>query len=118
MTLYDDLTPQTKSVTFQHGCKRCGNPCLVFPYCANCTRLIHTEQNRKMSLRRYKIYSRDGFACLKCGSKEYLTLDHVRPLSLGGKDGKKNLQTLCRRCNQEKGATHVDYRNHAKAAIL
>lgn len=107
-----------KPVDFQHGCKRCGRGCLVFPYCANCRGIMHMAENKTISFRRYKIYSRDGFACLKCGSKSELTLDHVIPLSLGGRDGYKNLQTLCYGCNQAKGVTIVDYRKHAKAAIL
>jgi hypothetical protein len=54
---------------------------------------------------RQRVYARDGFACLHCGSAEYLSLDHIHPHSRGGKDTFENLQTLCTPCNSSKGAT-------------
>ena len=51
---------------------------------------------------RQAVYSRDGYRCRCCGSEENLTIDHVRPLSRGGKNVKSNMQTLCFGCNQEK----------------
>lgn len=45
--------------------------------------------------------------CKYCGSKEDLTYDHKIPVILGGKDEMKNIQVLCKRCNQMKsGMTH------------
>lgn len=60
--------------------------------------------------RREKVFQRDGFKCLKCGSEENLTLDHIKPLCMGGKNKSKNLQTLCASCNQEKGTKTINYR--------
>ena len=50
--------------------------------------------------------------CLKCGNDNpgSLTLDHIVPVSKGGKGHLDNLQTLCRKCNNRKGAKTVDYR--------
>lgn len=53
---------------------------------------------------RERIYRRDGYRCLECGSADDLTLDHVHPHSRGGADTEENLQTLCRSCNSRKGA--------------
>jgi hypothetical protein len=53
---------------------------------------------------RQAVYDRDGWACLRCGSRDHLSLDHVHPYSLGGPDTLENLQTLCRSCNSRKGA--------------
>ena len=53
---------------------------------------------------RRAIHERDGWACLHCGSRDDLTLDHIVPWSAGGPDGIDNLQTLCRSCNARKGA--------------
>ena len=48
--------------------------------------------------------------CLRCGSDEPLTVDHVTPLSRGGSNTAENLQALCRRCNSIKGTNDTDYR--------
>lgn len=53
---------------------------------------------------RLRVYTRDGFRCLRCGTAEDLSLDHIYPWSLGGPDTEENLQTLCRPCNSSKGA--------------
>lgn len=41
--------------------------------------------------------------CKICKATENLTIDHIRPVSKGGSHKLKNLQTLCERCNVEKG---------------
>lgn len=53
---------------------------------------------------RRKVYERDGYKCVRCGATDHLSLDHIWPWSLGGKDEESNLQTLCRSCNSRKGA--------------
>jgi hypothetical protein len=50
------------------------------------------------------VYERDGFACLRCGARDDLTVDHIHPWSKGGTEELENLQTLCRSCNSRKGA--------------
>ena len=41
--------------------------------------------------------------CSRCLRTEDLTLDHITPLSAGGRSVYSNVQVLCRRCNSEKG---------------
>ena len=53
---------------------------------------------------RRRVYVRDGFECVQCGSRKDLTLDHIHPYSRGGEDTYENFQTLCRPCNSRKGA--------------
>lgn len=48
--------------------------------------------------------------CLSCGSKEKLSLDHVKPFRLGGFNIYSNLQVLCFSCNASKNAHEIDYR--------
>ena len=83
------------------------------------------KQRKRQERRRYKSlkrgasvsepYSRQDIldmyhACLACGTKDDLTLDHVVPLALGGADSEDNIQVLCRSCNSSKGArSSMDY---------
>lgn len=53
---------------------------------------------------RRRVYNRDCHLCVYCGADEDLTLDHITPLSRGGKDTEDNLCTCCKRCNSAKGA--------------
>jgi hypothetical protein len=55
-----------------------------------------------LELRR-RVYERDGWKCMRCGTGNHLSLDHIIPYSLGGNDEESNLQTLCRSCNSRKG---------------
>jgi hypothetical protein len=60
------------------------------------------------SSKRYDILKRDGFMCQICGRTAKdgasLEVDHIFPVSKGGKSVDDNLQTLCRDCNQGKKA--------------
>jgi len=59
-----------------------------------------------------KIFKRDKYRCLQCGTRKNLTIDHILPRILGGTDAEDNLQTLCRYHNMAKGSFSVkDYRN-------
>ena len=59
--------------------------------------------------KRRTIYKRDGYRCLKCASESRLTIDHIMPLSRGGTDHPRNLQTLCEECNFAKGDSYAAY---------
>lgn len=48
--------------------------------------------------------------CLCCGEKQKLEMDHIVPISLGGKTTIHNIQPLCASCNARKGANSTDYR--------
>jgi len=53
---------------------------------------------------RQQVLERDDFICQHCGTGQRLTIDHVKPVVLGGGNGAENLQTLCSSCNSRKGA--------------
>jgi len=54
---------------------------------------------------RARVLARDGGCCVECGATDDLTMDHIKPWSLGGRDTFENLQTLCQPCNSRKGAS-------------
>ena len=55
-------------------------------------------------LSRKNIIRRDGHRCQYCGSTAgQLTVDHIVPKALGGKDSWENLITACLPCNNKKG---------------
>lgn len=60
------------------------------------------------------VFARDGNKCVCCGSNDNLTLDHIVPKALGGLNRSQNYQTLCWKCNNEKGATIALYVKHRK----
>jgi 5-methylcytosine-specific restriction endonuclease McrA len=51
-----------------------------------------------------------GGRCLRCSTREKLSVDHIVPLSLGGSNDIDNIQPLCEGCNGEKGLDSTDYR--------
>ncbi len=57
------------------------------------------------------VFKRDGYACLKCGTKVDLHADHIIPIANGGITILDNLQTLCSVDNLSKGNREcIDYR--------
>ena len=70
---------------------------------------------RRMTIspkRKQQVFRLDKDRCLYCGSSSSkLEVDHILPQKAGGSPGCwKNLQTLCRPCNQRKTDQHIDYR--------
>ncbi|HIV17188.1 MAG TPA: HNH endonuclease [Candidatus Alectryocaccobium stercorigallinarum] len=53
-----------------------------------------------------KIMIRDNYTCQKCGKympdEVGLHIDHIIPISKGGKSVPSNLQVLCSKCNGKK----------------
>lgn len=59
---------------------------------------------------RFKILSRDNYACQYCGNKApdvVLEIDHKIPVSKGGTNDFDNLVTSCFDCNRGKSNKHV-----------
>ena len=59
---------------------------------------------------RQEVMKAHGAACLKCGSPDDITMDHVLPIVMGGTNEACNLQPLCYTCNQAKADLFIDYR--------
>jgi 5-methylcytosine-specific restriction endonuclease McrA len=57
-----------------------------------------------------------GNRCLCCGSADTeLTIDHVIPLVMGGRNDIENIQPLCLTCNLRKARKAIDYRGRARS---
>ncbi len=74
---------------------------------------IQFERARMTDSLRYDVMKRDGFRCQICGATQAdgvkLHVDHIRPVSKGGKTVMSNLRTLCDRCNLGKSAKYDSY---------
>ncbi len=55
---------------------------------------------------RNQILDRDGGECVWCKSNKKLEIDHIIPYSIVHEHKPKNLQVLCRSCNQIKGSRY------------
>ena len=69
---------------------------------------IRLERAKLTPSMRYDILKRDHFRCQICGSSSSdgvkLHVDHIVPVSRGGKTEPSNLRTLCDRCNLGKSS--------------
>ena len=65
-------------------------------------RLRH-RLRREAQKKRPQIMIRYGTDCYLCGSPNAGTIDHVRPISAGGRSGIENLRPCCYTCNAAKG---------------
>ena len=65
--------------------------------------------SRTLIKKLYKTYP----MCLACGNTEKLSIDHIVPISKGGKNDYENLQVLCISCNVKKGTNTMDYRRRS-----
>ena len=67
---------------------------------------------------RSEVLRRDSNACVACGAKEPLEIDHIVPVSKGGKSEIDNLQVLCRSCNRKKRVRSKSLRRPAQQRSL
>lgn len=60
---------------------------------------------------RFEVLRRDDHTCQYCGESApdvKLTVDHVKPVALGGKDSPENLVAACKDCNAGKSSVNLD----------
>ena len=69
---------------------------------------IHRPRPR-VKLTRREIFRRDNYTCQYCGKREgALTVDHVIPRHMGGRQEWTNLVAACSSCNHRKGGRQVN----------
>ncbi len=89
----------------------------VYPFRKTATKIAHRTLNSwnskingqtlkpddEWELIRQQVFVRDGGMCVRCGqTNKQLTVDHIKPKSLGGENVLGNLQTLCSDCHEKK----------------
>lgn len=83
--------------------------------------LIRKERARARELRKTRWWQRKTAAgvCYYCGRKvgfANLTMDHVVPLSRGGRSTRDNLVPCCKDCNnRKKGSLTVEWEEYLRA---
>ena len=65
-------------------------------------KIIRTIYRTKVPFSKKNVMVRDGFTCQYCGALKALTIDHVIPVSRGGKSTFENCVTACKDCNNKK----------------
>ncbi len=64
---------------------------------------FHNTPKRKILLNRRNLLIRDNYSCQYCGRRNnQMTIDHVIPKQMGGKDTWENLVIACMPCNNRK----------------
>ncbi len=94
------------SVCRVHGIVVAGESCgCRRAYEATRNQQPHRKAHRtsKHARLRARVFRRDGYRCLDCGTGEDLTLDYLVPLQDGGAMDEANAETRCRSCNSRHG---------------
>lgn len=67
----------------------------------------HSTKRQISERLRWEIWERDNFTCKYCGTRRFLSVDHVVPECEGGTIDPSNLVTACRKCNSKKGTSSL-----------
>lgn len=70
-------------------------------------RLLYKTAKRFIPTIKYSrrsIHQRDNYTCQYCGHTKDLSIDHIMPVSRGGKSTWENTVTACQKCNSKKGS--------------
>lgn len=81
-----------------------------FPLVIRLVRYVHVPRKFRRQVTNTFLFARDGYSCQYCGRnrrslrhREFLTRDHVLPVSRGGTNEWHNVVTACSGCNHRKG---------------
>ncbi len=86
---------------------------VVCPTVIRLVRFVHVPRRFRRQVTNTFLFARDGYRCQYCGchrsalrGRDFLTRDHVVPLSRGGENLWENVVTACSKCNNRK-ANHL-----------
>jgi 5-methylcytosine-specific restriction endonuclease McrA len=82
-------------------------PC---PLVIRLVRFVHVPRRFRRQVTNTFLFARDAYSCQYCGrhrselrGRQYLTRDHILPVSRGGENSWDNVVTCCSLCNNRKG---------------
>ena len=83
---------------------------LPFPTVIRLVRFVHVPRRFRRQVTNTFLFARDEYTCQYCGrhrrelkGRQFLTRDHILPLSRGGDNSWQNLVSSCSPCNNRKG---------------
>ncbi len=76
---------------------------IKIPLIIKLIKVIRMIYKNRVPFSKRNVMVRDGFSCSYCGSNKNLTIDHIVPVSKGGKSSFENCITACKKCNNKKG---------------
>lgn len=85
---------------------RAGHTRIPLPVVIRLVYYVKLPRLMGIPLSRRTVLARDHYTCQYCGAtpgRAELTVDHIRPRSMGGETTWDNVVTACRRCNVRKG---------------
>jgi 5-methylcytosine-specific restriction endonuclease McrA len=81
-------------------------------------KMVRQERAKLTDKLRYQVLKRDHYRCVICGRSAKdgvkLHVDHIKPVSRGGKTILSNLRTLCSDCNLGKSASYDPHYKYAR----
>jgi len=83
--------------------KTAENVVVKIPVVMKLIKIIRTIYRTKVPFSKKNVMIRDGFRCQYCQSNSKLTIDHIIPVSRGGKTEFENCVAACQTCNNRKG---------------
>ena len=79
------------------------------PLVIRLVRFVHVPRRFRRQVTNTFLFARDGYECQYCGrhrrdlrGRQFLTRDHVRPISRGGDNSWQNVVAACSPCNHRK----------------
>ncbi len=83
---------------------------LPFPTVIRLVRYVHVPRRLRRQVTNTFLFARDDYSCQYCGKhrrelrgRQFLTRDHLTPISQGGGNEWANVVTACSPCNNRKG---------------
>ena len=88
---------------------------MAAPLVIRLKRFVHVPRKFRRQVTNTFLFARDGYRCQYCGrhrgvlrGREFLTRDHVRPVSRGGDNSWDNVVTACSACNNRKASHYPE----------